>query len=302
MVAVLAGLRNAWESQSATVPLVVGVILIGIAVAVGPDLEELSGRYKETEFKLIRRGRALNYAEAVSTLTAGLPDTARLQLEQLAAEFVSEEELEATTPPRRRLSILPFTTRMLRRLFVPSAADAAPGSTEDRDSDEARERYFRDIRGSYLARTVEYTAPNPEYKLVGWWDTEQHVRIYMHFRWWGDWRVLCEAETPSGEISSHVLQGSVYMQGNNFYASYPDDFAGAGPLTPGAYTFTWKRVVPHDYPKSLPTPPTLRRDVVRINSEALTITAEKIDTIRSGQVSGPELEVVQREFPDPPGG
>jgi hypothetical protein len=308
-LAVLAvGARNAWKSETATAPLVVGVFLIALALILGPDLAEVSGRYKEAEFRLIRRGRALNLAGAVQTIAAEVTDvTIQGQLQELATELAKPEQLAAEGPIAGERA-LPAVIRRLRDALLPESGrteeDESP-PLPDVDPDQARTLYFQEVRGRYLSTWFEYseaspiqnTPPKPLYRYLASreeGDGSVRRRIYIAFRWWGDWRIRCEVIAPSATSASQVIEGSIFMQGNNFSVLYPEYFPSAPPLEPGEYTFAWSRI-DSGYPVRQ-SPPGLRRDVVVLAPELFEAEQESVVASSDERGHG-DLEVRRDETP-----
>lgn len=255
---VLVGARNGWEkTSSTTVLLVVGLLLIALGVLWSPDLQEFSGRYKDAQVNW-RRGRDLNFADAVRRVGGQVPDDeVRARLNQLADEIATTLPNEETPRPHRQ----GFWKRVRETFEEPQQTVLEPET--DAESDEARRAYFERIRAGYLLGQVDATAPDVQYLFqVKALDDPPTAQIYATFRWWGDWRIRCDVRTPDGAEVEEIIIGSVYMQGNNFYVNFPEDFEGAPPLEAGEYVFTWRHVPPQRY-----VVPALRRDTVTVRPD-----------------------------------
>jgi hypothetical protein len=93
-LALFIGLWNAWESNATTAPIILGAVAVALAVALDPNLSEVSGRYGSAEFKIVR-GRVLNAAELIRTAAGEVIDVQkRSELEEIAGE-VERQSLPA---------------------------------------------------------------------------------------------------------------------------------------------------------------------------------------------------------------
>lgn len=106
--------------------------------------------------------------------------------------------------------------------------------------EEMRDGYLREQGGYFDRQNAIF--PSPFVNFIPSSSTMPDPCLYISFRWWGDWRLLCIVESPSGHVSSGITFGSIFHQGNNFSLSYPRDFSDAPSLEPGTWVFQWARV------------------------------------------------------------
>jgi hypothetical protein len=249
----LLGARNAWHAHSTAAPLLVGFALLVLILAMSPDVTEFSGRYRDAEVRLVRRGRDLNLADAIRSVASREQDDGRrAELEVIA----DEADRSVDVPVERRSAWIERVWQSLRQAVSPADLEPATAHEEDdavvEPSDAARTAYFKQARDSYFQHWADLGSrlpdtgapPFPTYFFVSWRDDDGAVRRHIHvsFRWWGDWRIGCTVRSPRGEISTLTFHGSIYMQGNNFNITYPTNFPEAPLLEAGEYTFSWSRL------------------------------------------------------------
>lgn len=242
-LALFIGLWNAWDSNATTAPLILGAVAVALALALDPNLSEISGRYGSAEFKIVR-GRVLNAAELIRTAAGTIIDVQkRTELEEIAGEV----ERQSLPPPRE--TGLRSLARRLQRLFwsdTPGPVEA-PIASDQVEDEEARAAYFEQFRSGYeWAKDVtDWGLPTPVYFLYMERQGDEPItrRFSASPSWWGDWRLEVHVRDPQGRTSATIIHGASGMQQNTFYLDYPRGFPGASPIdTPGDYVFTWRRV------------------------------------------------------------
>jgi hypothetical protein len=245
LVAVFIGLRNAWHTHSTTAPLILGGFLLTLALAIGPDLSEISGRYRDAEFKFVR-GRALSAAEAIRTIAGTVVDAqTKIQLEEIAVEVAREPQ----RPTVQKGTGLTELARRFQRLIWSEAPATVeqPIAYDDVEDEEARRTYFEQLRSGYdWSRGVtDWGVPTPTYLLYAERENDDPTtwRFVANPSWWGDWRVECHVRDPDGRTSAAVFYGSSGMQQYTFHVQYPGGFPDAPAIDrPGEYVFAWRRV------------------------------------------------------------
>jgi hypothetical protein len=233
VAALVIGLRAAWVSDSATAALIVGAVLLLAALVLGTDWEELTGRFRDASVT-VKRSRP----PGLITMD---------EMADLLRTAASDETVEGE--PTEELELLRARVRELSE----AAAEAAEFDEAELDylrEEHERTREFKEHRDhhsrySWEGRTLPHNRPPyPQFTLSAAPDGKP--RLTIPFRWWGDWRILCEATPPEyGGSPPPVLLDHYMSHGGSlwWYLTYPDDFRWVNTLVPGTYVFKWFRVV-----------------------------------------------------------
>lgn len=190
----------AFQAKSATTLLIVSSILLVLA-ALGLDWDEIRGTYGGATLQLLRRGWQ-NVEEEIGRVAAGeeVPPAVREELESL------REQVKALTPPERP-----------RRLRTPPSSPRMDALIKDLMTTRA---------------THAFEGPDA-------------VKLSLRIVSSSDSRYRCTVKTPTGRayaaVTRRPISTGISSAGPNTYVlTYPNEFEGSEPLTPGRYDVEWR--------------------------------------------------------------
>jgi hypothetical protein len=208
------GAMVAWHSASASTLLIASAVLLVLA-ALGLDWNKIRGTYRGLQVELLR-GVEAQIEQAKSLVASAAIEDESTSSSPALREVVQSleslgEQVKALTPPR------PARRQHTTATFPPAGLDE-------------------------LFREAMKTKATHLFQRGG-----ESVQLQLRIVPLGsDARYRCTVRTPTGGVYSavtrrHINVGVNIVGGaNNYTVTYPDDFAGSEPMTPGKYDVEWR--------------------------------------------------------------